>query len=154
MTGWILLKQRTIWPVILPTSADGVMKKRLCKATKRSKRLAVISRHTNKAPALHSTNIWPCSSFGAPGMGIAPSTMQGNALCPKSGRCVTSGMAIGLLHNADRAVQAIEFWRNADEFFRTRVRRAWEAAPRAAPRWEIPLDEGSWPCEGGHVCPF
>ena len=89
----------------------GVMRKRLCKAAKRSRRLAVIRRHTKKASSLHSTNIWPCASFGAAGMGIAPSTMQGirtraaGAVCPKSGRCVTSSIAIGLLHNADPAVQ-------------------------------------------------
>ena len=58
--------------------AVGVMRKRLCKAAKQGKRLPVIRRHTKKkASSPHSTNIWPCSSFGAAGMGIAPSIMQG-----------------------------------------------------------------------------
>ena len=74
--------------------AVGVMRKCLCKAAIRSKRLAVIRRHTKKATSLHSTNIWACFSFGAAGMGIAPSTMQGirsraaDAVCPQFGRCV------------------------------------------------------------------
>ena len=72
-------------------------------------------------------------------MGTAPFTMQGirsraaDAVCPKSGRCVTSSIAIGLSQNADPAVQAgmecvkqrLAFWHDADEFVRTRVRRAW-----------------------------
>ena len=120
--------------------AVGVVRKRLCKAAKRSRRLAVIRRHTKKASALHSTNIWPFSSFGAAGTGIAPSTMQGirsraaEAVCPKSGWCVTSCIAIGLPHNADPAVQGgiecvkrwLVFWHDADEFVRMRVRRAWK----------------------------
>ena len=108
-------------------------------ARPRSKRLAVMRRHNlKKASSLHSTNIWPCSSFGAVGMGDAPSTVQGirsraaDAVCPKSGRCVSS-IAIGLPHKADPAVQArfecvkqwLVFWHHADEFARTRVRRAW-----------------------------
>ena len=120
--------------------AVGVMRKRLCKAAKRCKRLAVIRRHTSKASALHSTNIWPCSSFGSAGMGIAHSTMQGigsraaDAVCPKSGGCVTASIAIGLPHNADVAVQAgiecvkqsLVFLHNANEFVRMRVRRSLE----------------------------
>ena len=82
--------------------AVEVMRKRLRKAAKRSRRLAVFRRHTKKS------DIWPCTSFGAAGMGIAPSTMQGirsraaDAVCPKSG-CVTSSIAIGLPYNADSA---------------------------------------------------
>ena len=41
----------------------GVMRKRLCKASKRGKSLAVIRHHTKKATSLHSTNIWSCASF-------------------------------------------------------------------------------------------
>ena len=56
-----------------------------------------------------------------------------DAVFPKSGRCVTSCIAIGLLHNADPAVQVgiecikqwLVFWQSADEFVRRRVRRAW-----------------------------
>ena len=90
--------------------ASGVI--RLRKAAKRSKRLAVTRRHTKKASSLHSTELWPCSSFEAAGVDIAPSTMQGisshaaDAVCPKSGRCVTSSSAIGSCHNADPAVKA------------------------------------------------
>ena len=71
-------------------------------------------------------------------MGIAPSTMHGirsravDAVCPKSGRYITSSIAIVLPHSADPAVQAgiecikrVCFWHNSDEFVRTRVRRAW-----------------------------
>ena len=72
-------------------------------------------------------------------MGIAPSTMQGtrsraaDAVCLKTGRCVTSGIALVLPHIADPAVQAgvepikqwLVIWQNADEFVRTRVRRGW-----------------------------
>ena len=49
-----------------------------------------------ETPMQGRANIWPCASFGAAGMGIAPSTMRGirtraaDAVCPKSGRCVTS----------------------------------------------------------------
>ena len=55
------------------------------------------------------------------------------AVRPKSGRFVTSSIAIGLTYNADPAVQAgikcvkhsLVFWHVAGEFVRTRVRRAW-----------------------------
>ena len=141
--------------------AVGLTRKRLCKAAKRSKRLAVIRRHTKKAPSLHRTNIWPCSSLGAAGMGIAPSTMQGirsraaDAMCPKFGGCVTPGIAIGLPHNADPAVQAriecvkqwLVFWHNADEFVRTRACGALRLS------LEQLRDRSSRPHVGGRVCP-
>ena len=126
--------------------AVGVLRKRLCKAAKRSRKLAVIRRHSKKATSLHSTNIWPCASFGASGMGIAPPTMQGissraaDAVCPKSCRCVTSSIAIGLPKIADPAVQAgiecvkqwLVFWQNSDENVRTRPRQKCQPRPEGA----------------------
>ena len=91
--------------------AVGVMRKRLFKAAKRCRRFAVTLFY-KKGSRLHSTTISPCSSFGAAGMGFAPSTMQGirsraaDVVCSKSGVCVTFGIAIGLSHNADPVVQA------------------------------------------------
>ena len=79
---------------------------------KRSSRLGVIRRRTKKASSFHGTNIQPCSGYGAAGVGIAPSTMQdirsraADAVCPRSGRCVTSSIAVGLPHDADPAVKA------------------------------------------------
>ena len=81
--------------------------------------------------------MWPCASFGAAGVGIAPSTVQGirsraaDAVCPKAGRCVTSGIAIGLPHKADPAgteciKQWLVIWHNSDEYQRTRVCIAWK----------------------------
>ena len=69
-----------------------------------------------------------------------------DAVCPKSGGCVTSSVAIGLpLYAALPCRQGIEcvkqwlvFWQNFDEYLRTR-----ETQSRAAPRQELPLAEGS-----------
>ena len=70
-----------------------------------------------------------------------------DAVCPKSGRRVTSRIAIGLPYNADHAVQAetecvkqwLVFWQNSDEYVRTRVRSAWrlslEQLPDGSSRW-------------------
>ena len=119
------------------------MRKRLFKAAKRSKRLAVIRGDTEKASALHSTNILPCSCSEAAGMGIAPSTMQGirsraaDAMCPKSGRCVASNVGWPAVQARIECVkQWLVSWHSADEFVRTRVPRAWRLSleqPRAAP---------------------
>ena len=134
--------------------AVGLMRKRLCKAAKRSKRLAVIRRHTKKASSLHSTSIWyapaselwewalrhpPCkASNRAPRMPCAPSR-------------VTSGIAIGL--PSDPTVQA-GIVRQAVAGVQAQFilvcpharARAWmEALPRAASRQELPLVEDSGP---------
>ena len=44
--------------------ADGVMRKRLCKAAKRCKRLAVPRRHTKKVSSLHRTNFGRVPALG------------------------------------------------------------------------------------------
>ena len=142
------------------------MRKRLCKATKRSKTLAVIRRHTKKASSLHS-NIWPCSSFGAAGMGIAPSTMQGirsraaDAVCPKSGRCVH----VQYCHWFAPTLRAPPCWAglrasSSGQCFgkalmnmSTRA-QSLQGQRRAAPRRDFLLDEGSGSLDGGHVCLF
>ena len=94
-------------------------------------------------------------------MGITPSTMHDirsravDAVCPKSSRCVTSSIAIGLRHNA--AVQAgiecvkqwLVFWHSADEFVRTHVRRAWKLSLE-----QLRDGRSRWPKVRGHVCPL
>ena len=105
-------------------------------------------------------------------MGIAPSSMQcvrsraAGAVRSKSGRCVTSSIAIGLTYNADRAVEAgikcakqsLVFWHVAGEFVRTRVRRAWTSLEQlcdGSSRWIkvrgfwFPLHRTSWKQAGG-----
>ena len=105
--------------------AVGVMRKRLCKAAKRGRRLAAIRRHTMTASALHSTNIAPSSVRGI-------RSRAADAVCPKHGGCVSSSIAISLLNNADPAVQAgiecVKQWSVHWQTLmnRTRVRRTWK----------------------------
>ena len=106
----------------------------------------------------------PCASFGAAGMGMRtpPCKVSDRALrtpCPKSGRCVPSSIAFGLTHNEDPAVQGIECikcgWCFGTAPMSLSARACAElGGPRAAPRRELPLDEGWVLYVGGHVCPF
>ena len=118
----------------------------VCKAAKRSKRLAVTRRHTKKASSLHSNNIWPCSSFGAAGMGIAPTTMQGvrsgaaDAVCSKSGRLrpVLPLVCPAMLTPPCRPGLGASSggWFSGKNLTHARA-QSMEAEPRAAPRREF-----------------
>ena len=136
------------------------MRKRLCKAAKRSKGLAVIRRHTKKPSSRHSTNIWPCASFGATRMGTAPSTLRGRVsqvwlICHVQHCQRYAPQCWPRRASGDRVCQAmVGFLAKLSRFRPHALTQSLEVEPGAAPRRELPLDEGSRPHEGGHVCPL
>eukprot|EP00974_Lingulodinium_polyedra_P066237 6409687-Lingulodinium_polyedra.AAC.1 len=129
------------------------MAKRRLKAGKRLGKLRVIRRLVNKGGMatgkLYRTNLWAVASWGAAGMGVAPTSIKSlrglaaRSVLEKGGQCTTSVIAIGLPSGADPAASVrilivkhwLELWAAADQSLREQIRRLW---PKQLPRLSRP----------------
>ena len=82
--------------------AVSVIRKRLCKAAKRSKRLGVIRRHTKKASSPTAPTLGLVAALGRQARVSRPPACNASdrslrmPVCPKADRCVTSSIALRL----------------------------------------------------------